>query len=159
VRTWPGLAAIGAGLIHLGAAAGTRPEVLVPLALLGTVELLWGVAALARPALPVVRAASVGIGIALVMGVVALLLPPSAARHGEVVDLGVPAAAFAGAGALDLAVGVLLAVRLGGGRRTAGESRPLRFLLAAGAAATVVAILTTGSLAATSVGGTTMHMP
>jgi hypothetical protein len=158
VRTWPGLAAIGAGLIHLGSAAGTRPEILTPLAILGVAELLWGVLALARPVLPAVRAASIGVGTALVLGVVALLLPPSAARHGSSVDLGVPAGSFAGAGVLDLAVAVLLAVHIGRGRRPAGESGPLRFLLAAGAAAAVVAILTTKSLAATSVGGTTMHM-
>lgn len=159
MRTWPGLAAIGAGLIHLGAAAGTRPGVLVPLVVLGVAELLWGVAALARPALPLVRVAAAAAGTAIVLGVVALLLPPSAARHGEIVDLGVPAGAFGGAAVLDLAVGVLLAVHLGTGRRTAGESRPVRFLLAAGAAAAVVAVLTTKSLAATSVGGSTMHMP
>jgi hypothetical protein len=66
----------------------------------------------------------------------------------------VPPAAFGGAGALDLAVGVLLAIHLGRGRPDAGESRPLRFLLAAAAAAALVAVVTTQSLAATSVGGT-----
>jgi hypothetical protein len=154
VRTWPGLAAIGAGLIHLGSAAGTGPAVLVPLALLGALEVLWGVAALARPTPPAPRAGAVGVGVALVLTVVALLLPPSAARHGATVAFGVPPAAFGGAGALDLAVGVLLAIHLGRGRPDAGESRPLRFLLAAAAAAALVAVVTTQSLAATSVGGT-----
>lgn len=154
MRTWPGLAAIGAGLIHLGSAAGTGPAVLVPLALLGAAEVLWGVLALARPTVPLPRPAAVGVAVALVVTAVALLLPPSAARHGSTVAFGVPAGAFAGAGALDLVVGVLLAVHLGRGPRAAGESRPVRFLLAAALAAAVVAVVTTQSLAATSVGGT-----
>jgi 4-amino-4-deoxy-L-arabinose transferase-like glycosyltransferase len=154
VRTWPGLAAVGAGLIHLGSAAGAPAAVMLPLALIGAAEVLWGVVALGRPALPVPRAAAAGIGVVLVLTVVALLLPPSAARHGSVVSLGVPAGAFGGAGALDLAVATLLAIHLGRGRPEAQDSRPIRFLLAAAAAAAVVAIVTTQSLAATSVGGT-----
>lgn len=156
MRTWPGLAAIGAGLIHLGSAAGTAPAVLAPLALLGTAEVLWGVAALALPSLPVPRGAAVGVGAALVLATVALLLPESAARHGAEVDFGVPAAAFAGAAALDLVVGVLLAIRLARPAAT-GEPGAVRFLLAAAGAAAVVAVITTQSLAATSVGGS-MHM-
>ncbi|MGT2425725.1 hypothetical protein [Amnibacterium kyonggiense] len=71
------------------------------------------------------------------------------------VDLGVPPAAFAGAGALDLVVGVLVAVQLLRPSRPARDDpRPARFLLEAGAAAAVVAIVTTQSLVATSVGGT-----
>ena len=154
MRTWPGLAAIGAGLIHLGSAAGTTPAVLIPLALLGGMEVLWGVAALAGPVPPAARAASIGAGAALLLTVVALLLPPAAHRHGSVVSFGVPAGAFAGAGALDLVVGVLLAVHLLRGPVRPGESRPLPFLLAAGVAAAAVAIVTTQSLAGTSLGGT-----
>jgi hypothetical protein len=154
MRTWPGLAAIGAGLIHLGSAAGTAPAILVPLALLGVLELLWGVAALARTPVPAPVPAAIGIGLALVAGVVALLLPPSAARHGAMVDLGVPPSAFLGAGALDLVVGLLVGVQLLRAGRIRAESRPVRFLLEAAAAAAVVAVVTTQSLAATSVGGT-----
>jgi hypothetical protein len=154
VRTWPGLAAIGAGLIHVGSAPGTAPAVLIPLVLIGASEVLWGVAALAAPVPPALRAASIGAGVALLLTVVALLLPPAALRHGSAVSFGVPAGAFAGAGGLDLVVAVLLAVHLVRGPVRAGESRPLPFLLAAGAAAAVVAIVTTQSLAATSVGGT-----
>lgn len=153
MRTWPGLAAIGAGLIHLGSAAGTAPPVLIPLVLIGAPELLWGVLALSRPVPPTPRAAAIALGGVLVITVVALLLPPSAARHGATVSLGVPATAFAGAGALDVAVAVLLAVHLGRAGRRPGESRPVRFLLAAASAAAVVAVVTTQSLAATSVGG------
>jgi hypothetical protein len=153
VRTWPGLAAIGAGLIHLGSAAGTTPSVLIPLVLIGVVELLWGVLALSRTAPPAPKAAAGAVGAVLLLTVVALLLPPSAMRHGAEVDLGVPAGAFGGAGALDLVVGVLLALHLRGVRTGTEEPRPLRFLLAAAVAAAVVAVVTTQSLAATSVGG------
>lgn len=155
MRTWPGLAAIGAGLIHLGSAAGTTtPPVLIPLVLIGVAELLWGILALSRPVPPAAKGAAVAVGGILLLTLVALLLPPSAARHGGQVDLGVPAAAFGGAGALDLVVAVLLAVHLGGSGRPTGESRPARFLIAAAGAAAVVAVVTTQSLAATSVGGT-----
>jgi hypothetical protein len=145
---------MGAGLIHLGAAAGTSPAVLVPLVLLGGAEVLWGVTALSRPVPPAPRAAAAAVAVALVLTVVALLLPPSAARHGAVVDLGVPPAAFGGSGVLDLVLGVLVAIHLGRGLRAPADSRPVPFVLAAMAAAAVVAIVTTQSLAATSVGGT-----
>ena len=154
VRTWPGLAAIGAGLIHLGSAAGTTPPVLVPLVLIGVAELLWGVLALSRPVPPAPKGAAVAIGGVVLLTVVALLLPPSAARHGTEVALGVPATAFGGAGALDVVVAAVLTVHLGGFSRPTGESRPARFLIAAAGAAAVVAVVTTQSLAATSVGGT-----
>jgi hypothetical protein len=154
VRTWPGLAAIGAGLIHLGSAAGAPVPTLVPLVIVGIAELLWGVVALSRPVPPAPRAAAAAAGVVLLLTAVALLLPASAARHGGHIDLGVPAAALGGAGALVLAVGVLIALHLGGLVRSPGESRPVRFLLAAGGAAAVVAVVTTQSLAATSVGGT-----
>ena len=98
MRTWPGLAAIGAGLIHLGSAAGTGPAVLVPLVLIGVAELLWGVVALSRAVPPAPKAAAIAAGGILLVTVVAILLPPSADRHGATVDLGVPTAAFGGRG-------------------------------------------------------------
>jgi hypothetical protein len=157
VRTWPGLAAIGAGLIHLGSAAGAGTPVVVPLLVFGIAEVLWGVAALSRPIPPVASSAAAAVGSVLLLTVVALLLPPSAARHGSVVVLGVPPSAVGGAGALDLVVGVVLAIHLGRGRPLPGETRNSRFLLAAAAAAAVVAVVTTESLSGTSVGGP-MHM-
>lgn len=153
MRTWPGLAAIGAGLIHLGSSVGAAPVALTPLFFLGVAEVLWGVMALSRTVPPAASAAAVGTAVALVGTVVALLLPGSAARHGAPVSLGVPPVAFAAGGALDLALGVLLAVHLLRGRIEARPPRPLRFVLEVGGAAAVVAILVTQSLAATSVGG------
>jgi len=159
VRTWPGLAAIGAGLIHLGSAAGAPVAVLVPLAAVGVVELLLGVLVLARDEALLARAGLGAVAGVLVLSAVAILLPPAAARRGAVVDLGVPAAAFAGAAALDLAVAVLLVLRVTGGfpRRQGGA---VGFLVATAAAAAVVAVVTTQSLAVTAVGGgppMTMH--
>lgn len=160
MRTWPGLAAIGAGLIHLGSSVGAAPIALTPLFFVGVAEVLWGVLALSRPVPPHAVQAAAGTAVVLVGTVVALLLPSSAARHGSAVELGVAPGALAGAGALDLALGVLLAVRLGGAGRGRPDARPLRFVLEAGAAATVVAILVAQSLAATSAGGSApMRMP
>ena len=153
MRTWPGLAAIGAGLIHLGTSVGAAPVALAPLLLLGVAEVLWGVLALSRVDPPGAVATAAVTAVALVGTVVALLLPPSAARHGVPVSLEVPPVAFAAAGALDLAVGVLLAVHLLRGRIEARAPRPLRFVLEVGGAAAVVAILVAQTLAATAGGG------
>jgi hypothetical protein len=153
VRTWPGLAAIGAGLIHLGSAPSTPPAVLTVLVLVGAAELLWGVAALARPVPPAPLRALAGLGVVLLLSVEALLLPPAAAHSGSPVSFGLAPGAVLGAGALDAVLGALLATHLGRGRRPAGTARPLPFLLSAAAAAAVVAVVTTSSLAGTAVGG------
>jgi len=158
VRTWPGLAAIGAGLIHLGSSVGASPVALTPLFLLGVAEVLWGVLALSRTAPPAASGAAAGTAVALVGTVVGLLLPPAAARHGVPVTLGVPPVAFAVGGVLDLALGVLLTVHLLRGRIESRPPRPLRFVLEVGGAAAVVAVLVTQALAATSVGGGSMPM-
>ena len=154
MRTWPGLAAIGAGLIHLGSAPGAPPVVLALLVLVGGAELLWGVTALARPAPPVPLAASGGVLAILLLTTEGLLLPPAAERSGSAVTFGLTVGALLGAGALDLVLGGLLALHLGRGRPQAGEQRPVVFLLAAAVAAGTVAIVATKSLAGTSVGGT-----
>jgi hypothetical protein len=157
VRTWPGTAAIGAGLIHLGSAPTTPPGVLAVLVAVGAAELLWGVAALARPAPPVPEAAIGGLLGIGVLSVEALLLPTAAARRSEEVVLGVPAGAVLGAAALDLVVGAIVATFLARGRPVPREQRAVPFLLLATVAAGVVAAVITQSLSATSVGGT-MHM-
>jgi len=158
VHTWPGLAAIGAGLIHLGSSVGAAPVALTPLFFLGVAEVLWGVVALSRTVPPAASPAAVGTAVALVGTVVGLLLPPAAARHGAPVTLGVPPVAFAAGGALDLTLGVLLTVHLLRGRIEPRPPRPLRFVLEVGGAAAVIAVLVTQSLAATSVGGGSMPM-
>ena len=154
MRTWPGLVAVGAGLIHLGSAPGTPPVVLGVLVLVGGTELLWGVAALGRPAPPAPYPAAGALLLVALLTVEALLLPPAAARTGAGVTFGLSTGALLGAGALDLVLGGLLAQHLLRGRREAATQRPIPFLLSAGAAAAVVAFVATQSLAGTSVGGT-----
>ena len=153
MRTWPGLAAIGAGLVHLGTAAGGPLPLLVPLVLMGAAELLWGVLALARPRPPAARPALLGVGGVLVLTVVGVLLPPAAERYGEALPFSVPAVALLGGGALDAALGLLLLIHLERGGPAARESGPVAFLLAAGGAAALVAVTTTASLASTGLGG------
>src|SRR3954452_14232196 len=60
VRTWLGLAALGAGLIHLAVAAGAPPALLAAFAVLGAAEVAWGATALARRTVPVPRSALAG---------------------------------------------------------------------------------------------------
>lgn len=65
IRTWLGLAVLGAGMVHLGVAATAPPALLAIFTLFGLVELAWGVAALAGRTLPLPR-----------LGLVIVLLPP-----------------------------------------------------------------------------------
>lgn len=159
MRSWPGLVAIGAGLIHLGIAAGS-PSLFVAASAAGAAELVWGVAALARPQLPLPRAALVGAALLVGLWIVSLLLAPEMHAAGQMMGGSLPAlpvGALTGAGVLDLLCALLIAVTR---RRSAaaGESHPVVFLLATAAAAAVVAIVTVASLAGTAVGGTmTMH--
>lgn len=152
MRTWPGLAALGAGIIHLGIAAGSPALLLIPLVLIGATELLWGVAALARPTLPLPMPALVVAAAVVGLWVVSLLV--AAADHHAAMTAPLPEGAMAGAGLLDLAVSVIIAVQLRRGPRTAGEPSPSAFLIPAAAAAAIVALITISSLAGTSVGGT-----
>ncbi|WP_375401128.1 hypothetical protein [uncultured Amnibacterium sp.] len=65
IRTWLGLAVLGAGMVHLGVAATAPPALLAIFTLFGLGELAWGVAALAGRTLPLPR-----------LGLVIVLLPP-----------------------------------------------------------------------------------
>ncbi|MDQ1531212.1 MAG: hypothetical protein QOE37_1317, partial [Microbacteriaceae bacterium] len=73
LRTWIGLAALGAGCIHLAVAAGAPFAVLLGFSVLGTAELAWAVAALARPAIPLPRTAFAGAVAAVAVEVAVLL--------------------------------------------------------------------------------------
>lgn len=165
MRSWPGLAAVGAGLIHLGIAAGSSPLVLIAFALVGAVEAGWGVAALARTPAPRTRLA-LGGAVLLVAGWVLLLLLDGAHRHGpdaraDAAGASAPAlplGAVSGAGLLDLVLAVLLAVALRRGSGAAErEPGPWRFLLGTAAGAGLVAVITASSLASTAIGGQHVH--
>lgn len=156
MRTWPGLAALGAGLIHLGIAAGSAAPLLAVLVVVGAAECGWGVAALAGDRPPLPGRALPAVALVVAAQVVVLLTGGHAHTRGAAAS-GWPYGAIAGAAALDLAVAVLLALRLrrGSGRRR--EAGALRFLLATAAAAGLVAVVVTSSLAATVVGGGHVH--
>lgn len=158
MRVWIGLAALGAGIVHLGVAATTVPPLLVTLTLLGAGEVLAGVALLAGRAERLQRLVLPGLAAPILLWLVSLLLP--AAAHGAGGAMGepvLPFGAMAGASALDLLAATLLAVRLRG-RGTAGEQRPIAFVASAAASATVVAVVVANSLSATALGaGMVMH--
>src|SRR3954454_12606569 len=81
VRTWLGLAALGAGLIHLAVAAGAPPALLAAFAALGAAEVAWGAAALARWGVPVPRTALVA-AMLPTLAWVGLLLAGAGGAHG-----------------------------------------------------------------------------
>ncbi|MFD1720538.1 hypothetical protein [Amnibacterium endophyticum] len=166
MRSWAGLAAIGAGLVHLGIAAGSDPLALVLLTAAGAAEVLWGIVDLARPEASR-GAAALGV-LALLVGAQVVLLVAVGHAHatGAVTAAPVapaapvrsvlpPAGATAGAAVLDLIATAALALRL---RRGSGaEPGPARFLVGTAAAALVVAAIAATSLAGTAVGAGHVH--
>jgi hypothetical protein len=176
VRTWLGLCALGAGMVHLAVAAGSAPVLLALFVGIGVAELAWGVSALAKPDL--LRPGLAIYGALLPIAVwLALLLGGSGSMSGmsgmttqQMPSMApvLPAGAMLGATALDLvlAVGLALVLRRAA-PRAAGErheqvgpseepaaqqERPWRFLIGVLAGAAVVAVVTANSLAATPVG-------
>jgi len=158
IRTWLGLAALGAGLVHLALAASAPPGVILVLVVIGGAEVVWGVFALAGRRVPLPRIALGGAVVALA-GWAALLLVSA----GDMSDMagvrvagvgsGLPALPMLGAAALDLACAVALAVVLRrGDRGEAGEPRLWSYLAGVTAGAAVVAGVTSVSLGATAVG-------
>lgn len=159
MRTWPGLAAIGAGLIHLGMAAGAAPLQLVLFALAGAAEAGWGVIALSRP---VPRPTlSLAAAVVLVAGQIAVLLSGSHAHDAAATvtpgSPAVPLGPMLGGMLLDLVVTALLAVRLRRGSAVDLDRGAVRFLIGAGVGAAAVAVVTATSLAGTAVGGHHLH--
>ena len=153
---------MGAGLIHLGVAAGSDPLVLAALVLVGAAEAGWGVAALARPAVPILRAALI-VAVLLVAGWIAVLLTSGGGhQHGAVGAASgtaeLPVGAMSGAAALDLLLALVLAVAHR--RGTAGlaeEGGPWRFLVMTAAGAGLVAVAVSTSLAGVFTGGAHLH--
>src|SRR3954451_17594280 len=81
VRTWLRLAGLGAGLIHLAAAAGTPPALLATFAVLGAAEGAWGATALARRTVPL-PCTAVAAAILPPLVWVRLLLAGAGSAHG-----------------------------------------------------------------------------
>ena len=174
-RTWLGLCALGAGIVHLAVAAGSQPALLALFVLIGIAELGWGVAALARPALLRPGLAIAGALVPVAVWAAQLLggaddmggMAGMSTRQMPSMASALPAAAMLGATALDLVLAVGLALVLRGaaaardvqrtsttraGEPTEQHEHPWRFLLGVLAGAAVVAVVTANSLAATPVG-------
>jgi hypothetical protein len=163
IRTWLGLGALGAGLVHLAVAAGAPPAALVVLVALGTAEGAWGVVTLARDRVPVPRLALGAAALAVVGVVAVLVLSAGSMSHmasmsaaGPVV--GVPAVPMLGAAVLDLVSAAALAVVVRRrGTRDARRPGVWSYLGGVVAGATVVAGITSASLGATPVGAIAMQ--
>jgi hypothetical protein len=156
-RCWAGFASLGAGLIHLAVVREHLDHWVVHgvfFALLGTVQLGWGVAALARDRVPVPRLVVAG-----TLGVVALWALTRTAGLPIGPGAGIPEPV----GRADLLAmllhavvigAVLVAVRMSATQPyLSGRSAPAgRTLGALGAGALLMAAVTTPALAATEAG-------
>lgn len=165
LRTWTGLAAIGAGCVHLAVAAGaSSAAALLGFVLLGALELAWAVAALARDSLPLPRPALGGAAVAVVVGL-GVLLGPSLGGHHHGTEAAsaasapsLPALPLLGATVLDLAVAALIAAALRRGpRRTEAFPPVWGYLAGVIGGAGLVGALTSASLAGTAVGALALH--
>jgi hypothetical protein len=171
VRTWLGLAAMGAGLIHLAIAAGAQPVLLLALAALGAAELAWGITALARSTVPLPRMALAGAMLPTVLWV-GLLLAGAGNAHeaahvaglhtasaAPALGTDLPVGSMLAGSVLDLAVAAVLAVRLRRARPDSPGREPGVWTYLGGvvAGAGVVFALTSAALGGTAIGQSAMH--
>ncbi len=133
------IAALGAGIVHLGAAVGAPVLPLAALLALGAAELGWALVALRIGRPPAPRTATA-------VAVIGLLALAPLALGGSALHVG----ALLGAAALQLLAAVLLALRP---RLREAPERPGRHLLSVLAGALLVGAIATPSLAATTAGG------
>lgn len=164
IRTWLGLAALGAGLVHLAVAAGAAPLQAALLVLIGAAEVVWGVTALARETVPVPRVALAGAALTVVAWVAVLLLGAGSMAHmagmgdTSTAGSGLPALSMLGAAVLDLACAAALAVVIRRGRpRTTKQPGVWSYLGGVVAGAAIVAGITSASLGGTPVGALAMQ--
>jgi hypothetical protein len=145
-----GLAAIGAGLIHLATAIGSPPAIAAVMAVFGLVEFAWGVVAVARPGLPFANAARVGAFVPIVLWVLVLLMagPAQLGPFTSTLRLGPMLAASV----LDLVV--VIGITVVRRRAVAGRMpRPGRArIVAIVVGAVAIAVLTSVALTATEAG-------
>ncbi|MET0976094.1 MAG: hypothetical protein ABWX82_10540 [Leifsonia sp.] len=154
-RTWPPVAAVGAGLVHLAVAASAPPLLAVVLAVIGTAEITWAVAVLraerivlARTALVVSASSSVAwVATAFTLGAVGLADPAAA----------VPVLPLLVATAFTLFIAIACARRVRaadapGAGAGSDERGAWRFIGALASAAVIVGAMATPALAATEAG-------
>lgn len=176
IRTWLGLAVLGAGMVHLGVAATAPPALLALFILFGLLELAWGVAALAGRTLPLPR---LGLAIVLLPPVtwVAVTVATGAmaagtvngaivgSAHGAVHTASgisvLPSLPLLLASVLDLVPAAVIAVRLRRGAwepdADGGMPGALPYLLGVMAGGGVVAVLTSTALGGTALGALGMQ--
>lgn len=145
-----GLAAVGAGLIHLASALGSPPAVAVVVAVVGAAELVWGVIAVTARALPVANAARAGALVPVVLWVLVLLVAGPAQLGPFTSTLRL--APMLAASALDLVVVASIAIvrrRAAAGRAPSRGRGAMILLVLCGAA---IAVLTAAALGATEAG-------
>lgn len=175
IRTWLGLAVLGAGLIHLCVAASAPPALLTVFSLLGLPELALGVATLAMTSLPVPRLALVvtllppltWITVAVANGAVdhgrmagAAVVVAQTASHASLGMSALPSMPLLLATALDLIPAVVIAVRLRRPSTPDGvETMPsaLPYLLGVVLGGGLVAAMTSTALGGTAVGALAMR--
>lgn len=162
VRTWLGLAALGAALVHLGAAAGLPGATLVVVAVLSVPELVWGVVALGAARLPVPRLGIAALA-APTVGWVAVLLAGGGhtAEHaaGGAGSMHLPVGALLAGSLLGLAAAVGLAVLLRRGGAAAQSAPPRTWVYLGGVAAGsgVVMAVASVALGSTPIGASAMQ--
>jgi hypothetical protein len=145
-----GIAAIGAGLIHLATAIGSPPAIAAVVAMVGVAEFGWGVVAVVARGIPLPTAARVGAVVPIVLWVLVLLVagPAQLGPFTSTLRLGPMLAASA----LDLTVvvGVTIAHRraIAGGARRTGRGA----IVATVIGGLAIAALTAAALTATEAG-------
>lgn len=146
VRGWLGFCALGAGLIHLALVIGSSPAVGIPLLVVGSAEVLWGIFAFTAHGVPLPRFARFGALVPILGWVLALVLASGVAEELRPVPMLV-------ASLLDLAIaiGITGMLRIDPTRPVA-PLRPGRYLLGLGAGALVVAAITIPAIAITGTG-------
>jgi hypothetical protein len=149
-RVVVGVAAIGAGLIHLATAIGSPPVIAAVVAVIGLAEFVWGVVAVVAAGIPLPRAARLGAIVPVVLWVAILLVagPAQLGPFTSTLRLG----PLLAASALDLvvALGITAAVRRPAASPT-GARRPAA-VVAIVAACLAIAAVTSVALTATEAG-------
>lgn len=122
-RMLAGIAAIGAGLVHLATAIGSPPTVAAVVAVIGIAEFGWGVVAVAARGIPLPHSARIGAVVPVVLWVLVLVVagPAQLGPFTSAIRL----APMLAASALDLVVVVAItaALRRAASGRAAARGR------------------------------------
>lgn len=149
-RMLAGIAAIGAGLVHLATAIGSPPAVATVVALIGIAEFGWGVVAVAARGVPLPHAARIGAVVPVALWALVLVVagPAQLGPFTSTIRL----APMLAASALDLVV--VIAITVGLRRAAAGRvaARSRGAVVGVVVAGLAIAALTGIALTATEAG-------